>query len=101
MTTLISRPILECDRCSEPIRELPPPSAYAPPVYEHLGTPCTITRPRSRRFPDAPSTSPVTRPQPRRVCAADGGELRDISNAWAVAQECAICGASWRLSLGD
>ncbi|MEV8536137.1 hypothetical protein [Streptomyces sp. NPDC051211] len=99
-TTLITRVILECDRCSEPLRELPPVSAYDPPRYEHTGTPCTITRPGSRPSSDLPA-SPVTRPQPRRVCAADGGEQRDISDSWAIAFECTICGASWRMSLGD
>ncbi|WP_331745514.1 hypothetical protein [Streptomyces virginiae] len=100
-TTLITRVILECDRCSEPLRELPPSSAYDPPRYEHEGTPCTRTRPRSSRFPDLPTTYPVTNPQPRRVCAADGGEQRDVSDSWAIAFECTICGASWRMSLGD
>ncbi|MFE5715802.1 hypothetical protein ACFQ7J_33900 [Streptomyces sp. NPDC056501] len=101
MRTLITRPILECDRCSESIRELPPTSAYAPPRYEHVEAPCTVTRPRSRFFPDLPTTSPVTRPQPRRVCDVDGGELCDTSDAWADAQQCTVCGASWRRSLGD
>ncbi|MFD9519708.1 hypothetical protein [Streptomyces sp. NPDC059979] len=100
-TTLAIRVILECDRCSEPVRKLPPQSAYAPPSYEHVGTPCTVTRPPSHTFPDLPTTSPVLRPEPRRLCATDGGALRDASDAWAIGQKCTVCGASWRMSLGD
>ncbi|WP_030390837.1 hypothetical protein [Streptomyces sp. NRRL S-241] len=99
-TTLITRVILECDRCSEPLRELPPSSAYDPPRYEHEGTSCTLTCPRSSRFPDLPRTYPVTNPQPRRACAADGGQLLDTSDSWADSRTCAVCGASWRMSLG-
>ncbi|WP_331732057.1 hypothetical protein OG592_41090 (plasmid) [Streptomyces avidinii] len=100
-TTLTIRVILECDRCSEPVRKIVAQSAYEPPSYEHVGTPCTVTRPISRTSPDLPTASPVLRPEPRRVCAADGGELRDASDAWANGQKCTVCGASWRMSLGD